>query len=437
MRPWRTRAADVRSAALLVLGVAACSAAVASRAPRDGTPAPAAASVRVPGPRDASRRVVRIALGETRPRVRVSAAHGWRIYAADGVTVVALTNPGEQWILERAGRAITARREDSHPVTAREEVLIARPDDDRGTVEVEGVPYRGELVVRTHGDGLLVVNRVGMDDYLRGVVPREIGTEAPADAAAVEAQAVTARSYAVTHLADSARPYDMVATVGDQVYGGARAETAVGDAAVARTTGLVLLYGGQVVNAPYHSTCGGSTAEPQDVWRSGPVPYLQRVSDRVPGTDRYYCDWAAKYRWSRTYSGGEVRQNLLRYLRTMAGGRRPSIGVVRDVRVVEVTPAGRVATLAVDTDGRTIVLRGNEMRQALRTASGEMLWSTYFSVDAVRGREGLERLALRGGGNGHGVGMCQTGAIGRARAGQDVRTILQTYYPGTTVGYIE
>jgi stage II sporulation protein D len=107
------------------------------------------------------------------------------------------------------------------------------------------------------------------------------------------------------------------------------------------------------------------------------------------------------------------------------------------VRVTEVTPAGRVATLEVETDRRTLSLRGNEMRSALRLPGGEILYSTYFSVDAITGRDGVESLTLSGGGNGHGVGMCQAGAIGRARAGQDFRTILRTYYPGTTVGTIE
>jgi stage II sporulation protein D len=82
-------------------------------------------------------------------------------------------------------------------------------------------------------------------------------------------------------------------------------------------------------------------------------------------------------------------------------------------------------------------MRGNEIRAALRTVSGEMLYSTYFSVDAVTGRSGVQSLELRGGGNGHGIGMCQSGAIGRARAGQDFRTILTTYYPGTTIGTID
>jgi stage II sporulation protein D len=107
------------------------------------------------------------------------------------------------------------------------------------------------------------------------------------------------------------------------------------------------------------------------------------------------------------------------------------------ISVSEVTPAGRVATLTVDTDRGSWALRGNEIREALRTSSGEMLYSTYFSLYSMPGSSEVQSVALRGGGNGHGVGMCQAGAIGRARAGQDFRTILGTYYPGTTVGPIE
>jgi stage II sporulation protein D len=275
-----------------------------------------------------------------------------------------------------------------------------------------------------------------MDDYVRGVVPLEIGTTSPADAAAVEAQAVTARSYAVTRLGDSRRAYDMTATTQDQVYGGADAETQVGNASVDATQGLVLLYAGAVVNAPYHANCGGSTAAPQDSWRASSEPYLQRVSDQIPGTNRYYCDQAPRFRWTRTIGADELRDAIGRYVRSLPGGTG-GIGAVTNVAVTAVTPAGRVATLTVDTDRGRWSMRGNEIRAALRSPAGELLYSTYFSVDVVPGRSGVERLVLKGGGNGHGVGMCQSGAIGRARAGQDFRTILRTYYPGTTVGTIQ
>jgi stage II sporulation protein D len=415
--------------ALLAVAAVACSAAAASR--------PSASSSR-PIPkvdrRGASARTVRVALAEGVAQAQLSSAGAWQIYSEDARTAVALPQPGERWVLEREGGAVRAMREDSRPVSARERTVIARPTDSDGQIAFGTKRYRGELVITATAQGLTVVNRLNMDDYVKGVVPMEIGTSAIADAAAVEAQAVSARSYAVTHL-EPARLFDLRATVADQVYGGVNAETRVGNVAVDATSGLVLLYGGQVVNAPYFSTCGGSTAEPQDVWRTGAEPYLKRVSDQIPGTTRFYCDGAPKFRWTRTYGREDLRQNIARYVERLSNGG--TVGSVRSVRVTDVTPAGRVATLEVETDRRTLALRGNDIRSALRLPGGEILYSTYFSVDAVTGRDGVETLTLSGGGNGHGVGMCQAGAIGRARAGQDFRTILRTYYPGTSVGTIE
>ena len=423
-----------RLSLVAALAVAGCSAAAASRTAPAKTPAPAPATR--PNARSASARTVRIALAEHADEVRLTSAGEWGIFAEDGRTPVALTQPGERWVVSRDGRVTQARREDSRPVSAREATLIARPLGAEGQLAYNGKRYRGEVVITATSEGLVVVNRLAMDDYLRGVVPLEIGTTLLSATAAVEAQAITARSYAVTHLVSGRALFDMRATVSDQVYGGAGAETNVADVAVRGTAGLVLLYGGQVVNAPYHSTCGGTTAEPQDVWRTSPEPYLRRVSDQIPGTSRYYCDGAPRYRWTRTFEREELRDHLARYLRSVNSAVAAG-GSIRNVTVTDVTPAGRVAVLTIETDRGSVALRGNEMRSALRTSSGEILNSTYFSVDTELGRDGVQRLLLKGGGYGHGVGMCQAGAIGRARAGQDFRTILGTYYPGTTVGTIE
>jgi stage II sporulation protein D len=438
MRRSPRRAASLGRGAAIALAVVALVAACTSARRRATTTVTSGGDVERPthGARDASERTVRILLASRQPSVRLTADGGWRMFAPDGTTLVALPQPNERWILEQDGRLVSARREDSHAVPLRESPIVVRPLDAAGTIGFNGKRWRGELLVSVAGDGLIVVNRLRMDDYLRGVVPLEIGTRSPGDAAAVEAQAITARSYAVTRIGDGRRPYDMTATTQDQVYGGADVETRIGNASIDATHGLVLLYGGAVVNAPYHANCGGSTAAPQDSWRASAEPFLQRVSDQIPGTNRYYCDQAPRFRWTRSFGADELREAVARYVRTLPGGAG-GIGVVTQVAVTAVTPAGRVGTLTVDTDRGRWALRGNEIRSALRSPAGELLYSTYFSVDVVPGRSGVQSLILKGGGNGHGVGMCQSGAIGRARAGQDVRTILRTYYPGTTVGTIQ
>src|SRR5207249_1706260 len=109
--------------------------------------------------------------------------------------------------------------------------------------------------------------------------------------------------------------FDVTATTTDQVYGGRDAENPLASAAIDATRGLVLRYQGRLVDAPYHSTCGGTTAEAPEVWRTNGAPYLERVSDRIGRSDRYYCDIAPRYRWTRTLSGSQLNAALEQYLK--------------------------------------------------------------------------------------------------------------------------
>jgi stage II sporulation protein D len=379
---------------------------------------------------------VRVALATTAPAGTVGGTGGWRLYEA-GEHLLVRGTAGEPWTVERDGRLLRAVRPDGLPTPFRGGPLILRASEPGGMVTWNGRRYRGELAISAGDGGLLVVNRLPVEDYLRGVVPLEIGTtRSPDERAAVEAQAVAARSYTYVRLANPSRGYDVVATVSDQVYGGADAERPVADAAVAATRDLVLLFGGRVVNAPYHSTCGGSTAEVDEVWwREPPQPYLRRVSDRIPGTSHYYCERSPSFTWTRSYDASTLSATLNRYLRRYAAVPAGAVGEARLVSKRGTTPSGRAAALRITTDRGSFDVRGDDIRFVLRSRGGEILNSTYFSVEPVVGRDGhLRQLTVRGGGNGHGIGMCQWGAIGRARAGQDFRTILRAYYPGTDVG---
>lgn len=388
--------------------------------------------------RNASDRTLRVGLAVT-GAPKLSASGDWQLYAADGDRLVARIPAGETWRLERTGMRMRGVGPDGIASVWQSGGLLARSNNG-GLLALNGRHYRGELIFMQGDTGITIVNRVRMDDYLRGVVPLEIGTRDARDAAAVQAQAVTARSYAYVHASSSSasRPYDMTASVSDQLYGGADVETPVANAAVSATRGLVLQYDGRVVNAPYHSTCGGSTAAADEIWRTNSEPYLQRVSDQIPGTDRFYCDIAPRFRWTRTLDGQTLSAALVRYLGNYTATPGGYPGTPRDVQIDTRTPSGRVGTLKIATDRGNYVLRGNDIRYVLREPGGEILNSTSFNVQVTAARDGsIARLLLRGTGYGHGVGMCQWGAIGRARAGQDFRTILRTYYPGTTVAAIE
>lgn len=457
--------AQAALACLTVAGftVAVCTVAACAPRPREARPVPAGVYASSGGevvPNGAARvpaggRVVRVALAEGVMSARLSGSGAWVLMGAEGGAPLARARVGEEWTVERRGDALRALGPGGG-TSWRRGALVARATEPGGFLVYAGRRWRGELWLHTDaGHGVTVVNRVPAEDYLRGVVPLELAGEGPADHAALEAQAVAARSYTYSRLAEflpreaavtrAQAPFDVRATVTDQVYGGIVVESPVADRAILATTDLVLRYEGAVVSAPYYSACGGTTAAPDELWGAERAPYLRSVSDRVPGTDRAYCDLAPRFRWTRTWDGAELGAVLARYLRQYAArdagsARDPShpLGAVRGVDVLDHTASGRNGAVAVRTDAGRFVLRGNAIRFALRAPGGDILPSTAFSAAAESDGSGrVARLVLRGSGNGHGVGMCQWGAIGRSRAGQDFRAILRTYYPGTSVDAVE
>jgi stage II sporulation protein D len=147
----------------------------------------------------------------------------------------------------------------------------------RAPLEFDGREYHGTLVLRSQGGGVSVINGLPLDTYLRGVVPSESPSHWPL--AALEAQAVAARSYAIAEMHPESW-YDLVPTTADQVYGGVRSERPRSDRAVSATLGEVLMWGNQVARTYYSSSSGGRTEAVQDAWPgSAPIPYLRSVSD--------------------------------------------------------------------------------------------------------------------------------------------------------------
>lgn len=386
-----------------------------------------------PEHRGATDRIIRVLLEGTASTVRVSSPEGFVLVDREN-GLAARAERNQVWRIERSAGRVRAVRPDGVP-TVWKDALGARPVGD-GLLSVDGKPYRGEIALMAgdSGGSVAVINVLPIDDYLMGVVPLEMGLRPAGDSAAVQAQAVTARSYAYTHLTPN-RAYDVTGGTLDQLYGGVAAENAVASQAVEATRGLVLHYGGRIVNAPYHSTCGGTTAASSEIWRSEDEPYLRQVSDRIPGSERFYCDIAPRFSWTRRFDARTLNAAITQYLGRYA--RLPSTGAasVRGVTIASHTLSGRVGTITVSTDRGNFTLRGNDIRYVLRAPGDEILNSTYFSLDQSSASDGsLAQLVIKGFGYGHGVGMCQWGAIGRARAGQDFRTILRAYYPGTSVG---
>ncbi len=344
---------------------------------------------------------------------------------------IAVIPSGERWQVRVAGQGLVLTSPGGWMSPPLEAVSLAATDP-RAPLWLNGRAYRGVGDVLRDRTGLTVVNRLRMEWYLLGVVSAEMGHRGPAERAALWAQAVVSRTYALKNLRRCrTQGFDLYGTVADQAYGGIAAETADGRAAVSGTRGLVLTHGGALVEAFYFSTCGGRTAEGYEVFRGAVRPYLRSVSDQDEN-GAAYCSISPRYRWREQWSGEALRATLQRNLPTLAGAGSAPIGTVTDIRVTQRSASGRVERLSIAMSGSEVTVEGHaKIRQVLRPPDGQLLRSTAFSVVATRAGQTVTSLVIDGMGAGHGVGLCQWGAVGRARAGQGYQQILAAYYPGT------
>lgn len=372
----------------------------------------------------------------TLPRLRVALAAGEPTVTIGGGAALRISHPdGTPAGRLGAGTAATASLRDGR-VALRlpggvELVLDAATvaPEDTGYVRVAGRDYRGVVDLVRTGAGLVASNHLTVEDYLLGVVNAEMGRRAANELAALRAQAVISRTVAVRAIGrDPSRGYDLLATVADQAYLGVGAELDQGREAVEATRGVVLAWDGRVIDAFFHSTCGGRTAEPTEIFAgAGGRAYLRSVSDQAPD-GRSWCAISPRYRWREEWVGSAIETILGR---DAAANGATGRGRVRDVVVTARGPTGRVQAITVrHADGDREVRGANQVRQVLRPEGGGLLRSSQFALTATPGGEGLARLVADGQGAGHGVGMCQWGAVGRARAGAGWQAILAAYFPG-------
>lgn len=274
--------------------------------------------------------------------------------------------------------------------------LIVKGD---GSLAVDGRRYRGRLELYAAKGKVQVVNHVGLEAYLASVLGSEMGASWPAEA--LKAQAVVARSYAVAKAeASRKRRYDVDATVLSQVYRGIAGEAASTRAAVDATAGRVLSFDGDVVEAYFHSCCGGRTEDGRALW-GGDLRYLSSVKDP-------HCDFAPDFFWIFRIGPAEL-------------GKKVGLGAITAVKVDERAPGGRALKVTFEAGKKSKTLGGDEVRRAVGYAK---LKSTLFRVAAENGR-----YAFKGSGSGHGVGMCQWGARAQAEKGASYREILKFYFP--------
>lgn len=312
--------------------------------------------------------------------------------------------------------------------------------------------YRGQFELACGRSGeIQVINILDLEDYVAGVVPYEIGAGAPFEA--LKAQAVVARTEALALAGrhDGER-FDACSSTHCQVYRGAMAELDRPDVrrAVESTQGEVLFYGGKPApGAKYHACCGGVTESAGALWRSD-VPYMVGVGcgmsapEAVPpgavlvrdeaavraaiatSNPMDFCYGSNGYRWTVEYTASQ----LATVLAPVIGRVEPPKSRIIRIEVVERTPRGSAVRVRVTTTAGEYDIAGE---YAIRSALGGpvTIKSGVFVVDAKG--DPPSTFVFSGAGYGHGVGMCQYGARGMARAGYSYWAILEHYYPGITV----
>ena len=265
---------------------------------------------------------------------------------------------------------------------------------DGQSVSIDGKAYRGLLTLSAAKGRLLVVNHIPLDDYLCGVLPREMAPSWPLEA--LKAQAVAARTYALYHmLLRRSDAYDVLSTTSSQVYGGSEKDYPAVRSAVEATRGLVLAEGGRLALTLFHANSGGMTESCENIW-GGRLAYLSSVEDpfskNLPGDA-----------WEKTLSAEEITAACMQF--------GIAAGAVQEIAPVERSASGRIKKLKVVTDSQTFFLSGNSFR--LIVGPGKIKGAN-FEV-----RKQKDQFVFHGSGYGHGAGMSQWGANAMAKKGFD------------------
>ncbi len=291
--------------------------------------------------------------------------------------------------------------------------LMAKGDEQIEIISKNGIvgindnkAYRGSLILKNEKDDkFIIINKLGLEEYLYGVVVKEIGYNAPIEA--IKAQAIAARTYAISHK-------DMYINYGfditdkyQQVYGGYLSENEKVNSAIDDTKDLVMFYDNKPIKAFYFTSSGGVTEGAENVWGKG-EPYLVSV------LDEYDLKRKDTSKWMIEFTTDEIQQKLK--------NKNIDIGKLLDIDVAERSKSRRVIELKYIGSLSTYTLTKNDVRSLLNLKS-QLFWIEKEN-DVYR---------FYGKGSGHGVGLSQVGAMGMADAGFSFFDILNHYFTGVEI----
>ncbi|MGI5824923.1 MAG: SpoIID/LytB domain-containing protein [Bacillota bacterium] len=386
-------------------------------------------------------------------------------------------NKGDKISVKAESGSVTVSKNGERQFSGGSKAYLNEKSSELNLLKYKNVMYRGSAVF--YGKGYLV-NNIDIEDYLYGVVGKEMGYSKPAEA--LKAQAVASRSFAAYSVSSSNTYYDITSST--QVYGGYTAERAYDNTAVYNavkaTKGQYAYYDNKIIQAFFSAHAGGYTENNDNVWGSGAVPYLRAVASPYDSVGTAYNNWTV------TYTPDQMKNLAESYMKKT--GQSGSFGTFKELKLYYTdfgtggsTASGRVTKAEIIGTGATVSASKNNIRTLLNlkstmiTAGGsngsgdgvpaevyvvnnsgnkvKSQWKDLYGI----GADGIAKLlgglsnifvstadrtysggsggisgtvTINGKGYGHGVGMSQYGAIGMAQAGYTYDQILKHYYGG-------
>ncbi len=313
-------------------------------------------------------------------------------------------------------------------------------------IKINGVNFGNNFYLKKDSYGTwTLIQKIEFDDYLAGVLPYEIGPNSPLEA--LKAQAVIARTWGIFNSDRfNMDKYHLCITTQCQVYKPSKISNKNLQKAIEATSNLILTYGNQPINAFYHGSNGGVSANAGESWQIQDYSYFKSIIDgskslnkifKLPITnesdlnnfldfdkEQFYGSNHSLFRWNKKISSLEMKEKLV---------QNKLINIndyVLDLNSIERGPSGRVTKLEIQTDkvNKSIVLVKDDIRRVLN-----FIPSNLFTINKLSDDLWL----LRGGGFGHGVGLSQSGAIEMAKLGFSYEQILNHYYRDAKLKKIE
>jgi stage II sporulation protein D len=313
--------------------------------------------------------------------------------------------------------------------------IRCKPRLETSNIVYNGHAYRGyfKALFKDSPSEIQLINVIDIEDYLKGVLPGEIGDRTQDEYESVKAQAVAARTYAIWKMTDSNSSRKLQATIADQLYTGLDSEKDLLTKGIEETRGEILVYKDRPIATYYHAVCGGHTASVEKIWpEKRPAPYLEGVDDGD------FCAWAKSYSWTESYTPEQLKEAFTRYFKGRGIARDGDFEQIRNIAFRRSEETGRVDLMTVTTATGVFKEECDKIRWAIGRSSvpGAILPSTHFNYNIEMAGDTLAGMKINGTGNGHGIGMCQCGAIGRSRAGFKYDEILKHYYKHVKVAKI-